>query len=187
MDLMEAIYGRRSIRKYTAEPVPQESITKLLEAAALAPSASNSQPWSFAVIQGQERLRQYSDRSKALFLQWFAGKPDPQGYQKALSQPDFNIFYQAGTLIIIYNTLGSEAPMAAGDCCLAAQNLMLAAHGMGLGTCWIGFAALLMNDPAFKEELEIPRDHQGIAPIILGYPETVPDSYTRKPLQVVWK
>ncbi|TCL76386.1 nitroreductase [Hydrogenispora ethanolica] len=188
MELMEAIYQRRSIRKYKDDPVPKEVVGRLLEAATLAPSASNSQPWAFAVIQDRDRLLGYSDRAKALFLEWFKNQADPQGYLALLSKPDFNIFYDAGTLVIIYSRYGNVSPMALGDCCLAAENLMLAAHGLGLGSCWIGFATLLVNDPAFKEELGIPQDYQAVAPLILGYPEAVPSGYSRKPPEVlVWE
>ena len=185
MDLMNALYTRRSIRKYKSVPVPKELIAKLLEAATLAPSASNSQPWSFVVIQDVELLKSYSDRAKALFLNLISDKLDPHNYKALLSNPDFNIFYNAGTLVIIY---GSNQPTAYSDCSLAAQNLMLAAHVNGLGTCWIGFSSSLFNDPSFKTELGIPQNLSAVAPIIVGYPEVIPEGFTRNsPEVLVWK
>ena len=185
MELIHALYTRRSIRKYKNTPVPKELINKLLEAATLAPSASNSQPWSFAVIQDQELLKKYSDRAKVLCLASLQSKPDPHDYRKILADPEFNIFYNAGTLIIIY---GSQGATSYGDCCLAAQNLMLAAHAEGLGTCWIGFSFALLDDPDFKTELGIDENLTVVAPIITGYPEFVPSSYTRKPPRILlWK
>jgi nitroreductase len=182
MDLKQAIYTRRSIRKYKNEPVSKEMIAKLLEAATLAPSASNSQPWSFVVIQDSELLKTCSDRAKSFCLKRMQAQPDPHNYRALLSNPDFNIFYDAGTLVIIY---GNKQTTAYGDCCLAAQNLMLAAHAAGLGTCWIGFSSALFDDPDFKAELGIPRDLTAVAPIIVGYPEFTPSEYTRNPPKII--
>ncbi|HBF37750.1 MAG TPA: nitroreductase family protein [Firmicutes bacterium] len=185
MDLIHTLYTRRSIRKYKMTPVPKEVITKLLEAATLAPSASNSQPWSFVVLQDTQLLKTYSDRAKELCLASIKDKPDPHNYRKILADPDFNIFYNAGTLIIIY---GHEGATTFEDCSLAAQNLMLAAHAEGLGTCWIGFSIALLDNQDFKKELGIPQDSTAVAPIIVGYPELVPSSYTRNPPRILlWK
>jgi nitroreductase len=185
MELIHALYTRRSIRKYKNTPIPKEVINKLLEAATLAPSGSNSQPWSFVIIQDHQLLKEYSDRAKVLCLSSLMNKPDPHDYRKILVDPDFNIFYNAGTLIIIYC---SEGATSYGDCCLAAQNLMLAAHAEGLGTCWIGFSAAFLDDPDFKKELGIAQNLTAVAPIIIGYPEFTPSAYTRKqPHILVWK
>lgn len=185
MDLMQAIYSRRSIRRYKDQPVPRELVQQLLAAAVMAPSGSNSQPWSFVIIQDKELLKEYSDRAKVLALEQLRKGSDPHGYQKLLSDPGFDIFYNAGTLIIIY---GDQYPTAYADCSLAAQNLMLAAHGLGLGSCWIGFSLSLCNSPEFKGELGIPENLTAIAPLIIGYPEAVPEVANRKePKVLVWK
>lgn len=185
MELMQAIYSRRSIRRYQDQPVSRELVQQLLAATVMAPSASNAQPWSFVIIQDKELLKEYSDRAKVLSLEQLRKGSDPYGYQKLLSNPDFNIFYNAGTLIIIY---GDQSPTAYADCSLAAQNLMLAAHGLGLGSCWIGFSFGLCNSPGFKEELGIPENLTAVASLIIGYPEAVPEKYNRNEPQVlVWK
>ena len=82
----------------------------------------------------------------------------------------------------------NDQATAYGDCCLAAQNLMLAAHAQGLGTCWIGFSSALFNDLDFQTELGIPQTLTAVSPLIVGYPEVIPEGYTRNPPQVlVWK
>lgn len=185
MNLIDAIYGRRSVRKYTNEHVSKEMVVKLIETAIQAPSSSNLQPWSFAVIQNSDLLKTYSDRAKKLVLEKF-GDSDPRGYKSLLSAPAFNIFYNAGTLIIIYAKAQDLTSM--GDCCLAAQNLMLAAFNYGLGTCWIGFAMYLINDAEFKEQMGIPIDYRGVAPIIIGYPDVALAGVPRKPMEILaWK
>jgi nitroreductase len=75
-----------------------------------------------------------------------------------------------------------------GDCCLAAQNLMLTAHALGLGTCWIGFSQPLLNSTEFKTELGIPSEYIAVAPLIVGYSEISPAKVSRKPPEIlVWQ
>lgn len=186
MELMDAIYTRRSIRKYKEDQVPEELINKLLEAAIQAPSATNSQPWVFAVIQDKELLKNYSDRAKALLLSFTENNPNLERYRAALSKPEFNIFYNANTFLIIYST--AKGSHSEGDCCLAAQNLMLTAHAHGLGTCWIGFSLPFLNTKEAKDELGIPENYTAVAPLVLGYPEVMPSATVRTSPQVIaWK
>ena len=186
MDIMEAIYTRRSIRKYQNQTIPKELMQKLLEAAVMAPSGSNAQAWAFAVVQDPGLLKSYSDRAKVIFLEILRKYSDPQNYIDTLANPEFNIFYDAGNLVVIYGD--SKNPTAVTDCSMAAQNLMLAAHAARLGSCWIGFSGPFFDSEECKKELGIPEHFKAIAPIILGYPEVVPESYKRESPQVlVWK
>ena len=186
MDLIQGIYSRRSIRKYENEAVSKETVNKLIEAATMAPSASNSQPWSFVVIQDVDLLKKYSDRSKNFFLKMMAESNDTAGYKAMLANPDFNIFYNAGTLITIYAT--DDGRFAAGDCSLAAQNLMLAAHAEGLGTCWIGFSIPFLDSAEAKLELGVPETYRVVAALIVGRPSVIPSGFSRKPAEILaWK
>jgi nitroreductase len=183
---MDAIYTRRSVRSYKDEAVSREMVDKLLEAATMAPNGSNAQPWAFVIIQDKVVLKKYSDQAKKTWLQRLQDRPDPQNYKKLLSNPDFNIFYNAGTLVIIYGDPGKFT--AAIDCCLAAQNLMLAAHAHGLGTCWIGFSTAFFNHGDLKQELGIPTTYEAVAPVIVGYPEAVSGNFARnRPQIIAWK
>ena len=85
-----------------------------------------------------------------------------------LEDPAFDIFYDAGTLVVICGE--AIGPFVTADCWLAAENLMLAACAYGLGTCVIGFAVPALHDPAIKRELGIPDGTDAIAPIIVGLP-----------------
>jgi len=184
MELMDAIMSRRSVRKYTSESVGREVVEKLIDAAIQAPSAMNSQNWAFGVIQGADKLKEYSDRTKKHLLaceyEWLAG------YKEFLSNPDTNIFYNAPCMVVIY--AGSSAPLADVNCCLAAENLMLSARDMGLGTCWIGFTGLLLNQPDVKKEMGVPDDYTAVAPIIIGHPsEEMPQPPRNAPEILFWK
>ena len=80
----------------------------------------------------------------------------------------FDPLYHAPALVVIYAVTGDHYAQV--DCCLAAENLMLAARDAGLGTGWIGGAALFFNLPAVKDELGVPQEYSEIAALTLGYP-----------------
>jgi nitroreductase len=103
-----------------------------------------------------------------------------------LEDPEFNVFYNAGTLIIICARNSNSG--AAEDCSLAAENLMLAAVDLGLATCPIGFARPLLNEASVKRELNIPDAYDVVFPVILGYSASeVPAVPRREPEILTWK
>ena len=103
-----------------------------------------------------------------------------------VNQPDFHVFYNANTLIVIYGKF--QGAFVAADCWLAAENLMLAACAGGLGTCVIGFAISALNTPEWKKELGISAEMTAIAPIILGVPTVeTPKTPRKKPEIITWK
>lgn len=168
MDVLEAIYHRRATRSFSDAEVRPAVVMDLIRAAAQAPSALNLQPWTFCVIHGRARLRAYSERAKIHLLQ--VTDPsfglDPRIDQYATST--VNIFHEADTLIVICAKPGRFFPVE--DCFLAAQNLMLAAHGLGLGTCPVGFARPWFNLTEVKAELGLPVSCTPVLPIVVGYP-----------------
>jgi nitroreductase len=179
MEIMDAIYHRRAVRDYTEQMVERPILDQLVDAAIQAPSALDEEAWFFAVIQGRRRLRDYSDRAKMHFRATFAPGDDPQAMKHdVLADPQFNIFYNAATLVVIYAQPGRQ--FATVDCCLAAQNLMLAAHGLGLGTSPIGFAQAWLDLEEVKMELDVATDHTAVLPLIVGYPAQTPPPVPRK-------
>jgi nitroreductase len=163
MDISEAIYHRRSVRAYTPAILTRELIDALVAAAVHAPSAMNLQPWAFIIIEGRKVLSQYAERAKQHLV---APNSPLAHYREQLSDPAFDIFYGAPALIVIAAT--SDAAQSAEDCCMAAQNLMLAACGKG--TCCIGFARPWLNLSEIKAELGIPETHVPVIPIVAGHP-----------------
>jgi nitroreductase len=136
MELKDAIYARRAIRSFTAEPISQKVIRELIEAAIQAPSAVNAQPWTFCVVRDKGLLAAISREAKAHMVRTTPVGLMSHHFSEVLNDPSFDIFYQAPVLILI--SCMADVPWATEDCSLAAENLMLAACGAGLGICWIG-------------------------------------------------
>jgi|Wag4MinimDraft_19_1082662.scaffolds.fasta_scaffold26040_2 nitroreductase len=186
VDALEAIYDRRAVREYTGVHPSRETIQELLEAAVQAPSAMDLQPWEFVIVQDAALLKRISDRSKKLSLHHMKPGSGLSLFRRELEDPKTDIFHGAGTAIIIVAKPG-EWP-AIEDCCLAAQNLMLAAHAMGLATCPIGFAREALQEPSFQKELGIGEHHLPAMAIAVGYAKSRPKGPPRKPPHVVaWR
>jgi nitroreductase len=188
MGVQEAIYHRRSVRNYAAQNLSQAVIGKLLDAAVQAPTAMHGEPWSFVVIQDKDILNRLSASVKDRVRREMQGSDSPHAKHslELVNQPDYHIFYNAGTLIVIGSK--SPGPFVAADCWLAAENLMLTACAKGLGTCVIGFSISTLNSPEWKAQLGIPAEMTLIAPVIVGTPagETPPVS-RKQPEITVWK
>ncbi len=188
MELKEAIYRRRSVREFTTEPVDQDMLRALIDAAVQAPSAVNQQPRSFCVVRDSKHMRlclaRISLEAKAHML-----KVSPVGllshhFLETLNDLTFDIFYHAPVLIVISSI--AESPWTVENCALAAENLTLAACAAGLGTCWIGFAQAWLRTPEGKAALELPSSYVPVAPIIVGHPKSAPPPVPRKQPEIRW-
>jgi nitroreductase len=189
MDCMEAIRSRRAVRDFSDRPVEKAVVARLVDSAIQAPSAMNLQPWAFASLQGSERVRDCGERAKKWLLANFEKTPfartsESQRMRQILEDKERLLFYNAPALVIVLAK--SADSQAAEDCCLAAQNLMLAARADGIGTCWIGFSRPWLDLPATKNEFGIPEKYHVVAPIVLGYPKAWPEAHGRTPADVYW-
>lgn len=188
---LDSIYHRRAVRHYTPEAVDEQTIRSLLDAAVHAPTAMHMEPWAFVVVQDKAMLKRLSDRAKELAhpaadahkLHEVPGAAGRGRGRDVLADPAFNIFYNAGTLIVICaKPLGS---FVSADCWLAAENLMLAAHASGLGSCPIGFALPVLNTPEAKHDLGIPLDDTAVAAVIVGHEQGSAPDVPRKPAVIL--
>ncbi len=179
MDALEALASRRAVRRFTGDIVEEEIIRDLLNMATLAPSAENEQPWCFTVIQDGEILRLLSNQAK----QAAYGNRGTANDKPIAFDPEFDIFYNAGTLVIIWaRPIGSHPEW---DCCFAAENFMIAARAMGLGTCPIGLALSALSLPEVKDALKVPQECTAIVPIVVGYAQSFPPMPPRHPLEIL--
>ena len=188
MSVMDAIYHRRAVRNYIPRTIARAVIRKLLDAAVHAPTAMHEEPWSFAVIQDKALLSRLSDSAKERVRSEAQGSDSHHAKHslELVDAPDFHVFYNAGTLIVIYSKF--QGPFVVADCWLAAENLMLAACAKGLGTCVIGFAVSALNSQEWKAALKISAKMMAIAPIIVGVPVGATPPVPRKqPKIIIWK
>jgi nitroreductase len=184
MDLKEAIYTRRSVRGFRADAIDEKTLTELIDAAIQAPSAVNQQPCSFCVVRDKALLAKISREAKAHMLNSSPVGLMSHHFQEILNDPNFDIFYGAPALMLISTV--KQIPWAIEDCALAAENLMLAARGVGLGTCWISFAQAWLGTHEGKAALKLPTSYAPIAPIIVGHPKSVPSPVPRKDPEIRW-
>jgi nitroreductase len=179
--VIDAIKSRRSIRSFEEKAVPEEAIQTLLEAATYAPTAMNLQPWKFTVVSSKSFMNNYSDKTKPVLVKMLPDTGD-NGFKNRLTSPQYNIFNNAPLAIFIS---GDKSQFAVNDCSMAAQNMMLAAYSLGLGSCWIGTAMAMAADSKVKAELGVPKDHQVYAAVIFGYPKDKPKAPPRKAPQIL--
>lgn len=179
LSALDVIFARRSVRAYTGRRLDPRTIQALLDAAVQAPTAIHLQPCAFVVVQDPAMLKRCSDAAKALWVKELGHEGHLHTVGEALrarlanemANPEMSLFYDAGNLIVICaKPLG---PFVTADCWLAAENLMLAACAMGLGSCCIGSAVSALNSPDLKRDLGIPADVVAVAPIVVGVPRDV--------------
>ena len=162
MELYEALEDRRSIRKYTADPVSDETLQKLLRAAGIAPSWKNNQCWRFIVVREQSRKQKLA-----------GSLPDGNPCKKAIAE--------APVVLVL-----CADPQTSGrqdgkdyyllDAGLAMQQLMLAAHAEGLGACWVAW----FDEAAARPACNIPEPYRVVALTPLGVPAHRPSPRPRK-------
>lgn len=179
MDVVSAIEQRRSIRAYTKDPIEKSVLEKLLGLAVKAPTGSGMEPWGFVIIQDRKEIDTLSERIKQKILSEPARYPEFAQYESWLKNEQYHIFNHAGTVVVIYGD--ERSPWHVYDCTLAAGNLMLAAENEGIGSCWIGFANVLLDEEDFKKEHHVPASFHLVSTLSMGYAAVKVPPCTRKP------
>jgi nitroreductase len=179
MDFFELLVKRRSIRGFLEKAVSPDTVMEIIKDSCLAPSAGNDQPWRFIVVNDKGLIKKLSYESKKNLLADFAKDPDSpvKRYVKILQDPAYNVYYNAPCLVFIVGP--KEHRSLHVDCALAAAYFMFSATARGLGTCWIGLGANI-RDSELIEEIGLPEGHIIVAPIIVGYPKSIPSQIYRK-------
>ncbi|MFP4310109.1 MAG: nitroreductase family protein [Desulfococcaceae bacterium] len=167
MDVFEAIHGRRSIRKYTDKPVSDADVKKILQAAMIAPSAGNQQPWQFVVVRDRDTLEKIKDVNP------YAPMADHA---------------PLGILVCGDVSLEKHPGFWVQDCSAAVQNLLLAVRGLGLGGVWTGIYPLEERVNGFRELFGLPENVIPLAFVVIGHPaqeSSVKDRYKEE--RVRWE
>ena len=193
--VIENIKNRRSIRKYLPDEIPKKIVEELLDIASYAPSSHNRQPWNFTILNSTGKIDEVSDDirrwydsmiklSSPLFFINEVKKSVDEMRKRVKSEKDL-FFYHAPLVIIIH---APSKKFFQQDCAAAAQNIMLAARSMDIGSCWIGFADIVLNKSRkLKNKLNIPSSHRVMATIALGYTEKFPsNALPRRKFKTDW-
>jgi nitroreductase len=171
MDIMEAIKGRRSVRSYRPDPIPEETVHTVLEAVRWSPSWANTQCWEVVVVKDAETRRRLADTltstnparkgiMQAPITLVLIGIKERAGFKRGEAETDKGDWYMF-------------------DCGIAIQNLCLTAHAEGLGTVIVG----AFDAARAAEILHVPSDRAVIAMTPLGYPATAPTPPKRKEME----
>ena len=151
----EVLEKRRSIRKYKDTPVSKEKILKMLEAARVAPSASNRQPWHFVVVENKETIKKLAKQD------WAAGAP---------------------VMIVGLADQAASPNWCSNDLGIAFEHIVLAATNLGLGTCWMGQTG---REELVRRLLDIPDSFKVVAVLPVGVPDETPAAKERKNLEAI--
>jgi nitroreductase len=159
--LLALLKGRRSIRRYRPDPVPDEMVEQLLEAGRWAPSASNRQPWAFIVVRDETVRREIARHAAYYFIRW-----------PHVGEAPLLIVLCGDARNRVYRQFLHE------DVGLAGSHIMLQAKALGLGTCWIGG----LDREAIAGILKVPDYLEIVGLLTVGFPAEEPDPPERKPL-----
>lgn len=178
MDFKTLLTHRRAIRDFQNREVPLSIIREIIQDTCFAPTARNGQPCKFIIIRNRDYIKKLSDESKKNLLSDLVKDPDSliKNYESYLRDETFNVFYNAPCLVYIIGP--KDVHSLEVDCALTAAYFMFSATSRGLGTCWIGLGAHI-RDRKILSDMGVPEDCEIVAPIILGYPTSMPPASER--------
>jgi len=165
MSVLDIMKSRRSVRRYKNKPIPEGTLNKVLEAARIAPSGKNFQPWKFIIVQDREKKEELAVASRN---------------QSFIAQAPV-VIVACGFPDKSYQHQGNYMKSWPIDVSIAVDHLMLMAWEEGLGTCWIG----AFKEGEVKQILSIPDDVRVLALTPLGYPDEEPRDRGRKELNEI--
>lgn len=154
-EVMKAILTRRSVRKYKQDKVPREVLDQIMEAGTYAASAKNRQPWLILCVTNEAMLDRMARLNAAVMN---------------MKKEDYDPFFGAPAALVVLAR--KDVPTRAYDGSLMMGNLMLAAHAMGLGSCWVNRAYEVFESEEGKEilrELGVTEEYEGVGNCVLGY------------------
>lgn len=183
--VIETIMNRRSVRFYDAKPIPEDILKTIIDSGNAAPSGMNKQSWRFVVVQGKTfkdklmslaipRYRKWKEKASQEF------NDTRKEIEAATNDP---VYYNAPVIIFVIGS-GDTSDF---DTPLVCQNIMLAARSLDIGSCWVYFGQLPLDDVEIQKELEIQEGEKVYGPILLGYPKgNFPQSPQKKEPKIKW-
>lgn len=182
MDLIDAIRSWRSVRSFRTDPVDRTEVADLLwNAVQVSTPPQNETPWEICVLEGVDRIELLGERAMAFAREH--RQPGQQGWNW-VDRPGFKIFWGAPVVVII--AAQADNREAQFDCHRASQNLVLAAHVRGLGSCWLGSPLPWLNSIGVAGELGFSPEFQPTVVVALGHPATRPEPKVRPRPNILW-
>lgn len=188
--VLEAIRTRRSCRDYEQKPIPKQILTKIIEAGNQAPFVADlgAQPWRFVIVENPDFRQKLVQAAYPIWKSSMDSMKDaiPEIYDAAMNlydslpDPKDLVYYSAPAIVFV---LGPKSKVV--DCSLACENIMIAATSFGLGSCYVGFGAMVTDNPEVVQTLELTDDERIYGPILLGYPKDESDSIVAKGLALI--
>lgn len=173
--MINEIRTRRSIRKYTDQPVSEESVAQLLESARLAPSGSNTQPWHFIVVRSESTRKKLAEVSHK--QEWMATAP-----VFIVCVADVRVRIGGSEAVSVdENSPQFALKQIIRDTSIAVEHMVLEAESMGLSTCWIAW----FDQKDIRPVLNIPQDKYVLNILTVGYPGESPKARPRKQLETI--
>ena len=172
-DIFEVIKNRRSVRAYKDEQIEQ-----ILEAAIMAPTARGEAPWHFTVVQNKETLADINDS----VLNILSNSGDE--FLEAIAESGVNVMHNAPTVVFV--SAKSDATNMQADCSAAIENMLLAAEGLDIGSCWLGLVAIYFSVEENLKKLHIPEGYTPLYGVALGYKVEPNEPNPRKDVFVNW-
>ncbi len=207
MELFEAIKGRKSIRRFKQTPVPEADIIAILDAGRWAPSANNTQPWSFLVIRDRAVLKKMAEASRSMIDRMIPfAESEKQAKRLAAYKSNFYTFFEYAPVVIAVfmepyaagtDKLLARMGYAAEDIkrlrplpglqsvAAAVQNMLLAIHALKYGSCWM--TGPLVAQEAFESILGFGKEKFIAALLPIGVPDENPPARTRKSIDEITK
>jgi len=179
--LIDVINSRGSIRSFEPKIVPKDIIIKIVEAGNQAPftSLTRSQPWRFVVVQNPEFKHKLLQTTLPFWKNATGGMKETvpelykmaNGLYEAMDDPKDVIYYSAPVILFVIGPSNNAV-----SCALACENIMIAAQSLGLGSCYVGFGAMVKGNADVVQALELKDDEAIYGPVLLGYPKVNPSA-----------
>jgi nitroreductase len=177
-EVLKALKERRSVRSFTDEDVSLEEIKTILETAAYAPTARNTQAWRALVVRGLDNISRLNDEVKKANQ-----KPGYERYKELAATASYSINFRKAPVFIVVGVDRNESVCQPEDGALVIGYILLAAHALGLGACWINQLGVITDEPEFRAyltSLGFPPSHLIIGSVALGRRKSLPPVPERK-------
>lgn len=166
-EVIKAILDRRSIRKYKPDPIADGDRDLIVTAGLHAPSSKNTQAWHILVVQKKDTIDRITGEVKAALLRAKIDK-----YKAMAENPNYRVNFGAAPLFMIVSADPAQTSCPAEDCSCLLDSMFLAAHSLGIGSCWVNQLGCVSDEPGFRAfitELGVPANHKIYGSAAFGY------------------